>query len=238
VLAIDQARRLNKIRVRVEIMGPGKYESVRKSQSVLIMVDPMIFTRTRTCAVVQGEVSRALRRWGEERSRAESELTRRTESLQYGAHGPAGGIGRPPRPSSAAARVRMSGGGGEPFLRVHWVAVPEALGARRVNRRRRQRRRLREPLELRDWGVSVAGVVHDGGVGRRRRRLQRPVRGRGGGGAGEGAHSTDKPRTRNSQLTAATHALTPLAAQGTPRRAACPTDKKRPAQLTRSAPPN
>jgi hypothetical protein len=27
-------------------MGPGKYESVGKSQSVLIMIDPMIFTRT------------------------------------------------------------------------------------------------------------------------------------------------------------------------------------------------
>jgi hypothetical protein len=29
------------------------------------------------------------------------------------------------------------GGGGESFLRVHWVAVPEALRARRVNRRPR-----------------------------------------------------------------------------------------------------
>jgi hypothetical protein len=31
-------------------------------------------------------------------------------------------------------------GGGESFLRVHWVAVPEALRARRVNRSRRQLR--------------------------------------------------------------------------------------------------
>eukprot|EP01047_Picozoa_sp_COSAG01_P025405 COSAG01_NODE_1603_length_9758_cov_7.506471_8_plen_144_part_00 len=30
------------------------------------------------------------------------------------------------------------GGGGESFLRVHWVAVPKALRARRVNRRRRR----------------------------------------------------------------------------------------------------
>eukprot|EP01047_Picozoa_sp_COSAG01_P005412 COSAG01_NODE_184_length_22692_cov_155.762758_18_plen_111_part_00 len=30
------------------------------------------------------------------------------------------------------------GGEGESFLRVHWVAVPEALRARRVNRRRRR----------------------------------------------------------------------------------------------------
>jgi hypothetical protein len=29
-------------------------------------------------------------------------------------------------------------GGGESFLRVHWVAVPKALRARRVNRRRRR----------------------------------------------------------------------------------------------------
>jgi hypothetical protein len=32
------------------------------------------------------------------------------------------------------------GDGGESFLRVHWVAVPEAVRARRVNRRRRQLR--------------------------------------------------------------------------------------------------
>jgi hypothetical protein len=35
------------VRVRVEIMGPGKYDSVGKSQSVLIMINPIIFTRTR-----------------------------------------------------------------------------------------------------------------------------------------------------------------------------------------------
>jgi hypothetical protein len=28
------------------------------------------------------------------------------------------------------------GGGGEPFLRVHWVAVPKPVRARRVSRRR------------------------------------------------------------------------------------------------------
>ena len=36
------------LRVRVEIMGPGKYEHVGKSQSVLIMINPIIFTRTRS----------------------------------------------------------------------------------------------------------------------------------------------------------------------------------------------
>jgi hypothetical protein len=30
-------------------------------------------------------------------------------------------------------------GGGESFLRAHWVAVPKALRARRANRRRRRR---------------------------------------------------------------------------------------------------
>jgi hypothetical protein len=37
--------------VRVEIMGPGKYENVGKSQSVLIMINPIIFTRTRRTAI-------------------------------------------------------------------------------------------------------------------------------------------------------------------------------------------
>jgi hypothetical protein len=36
------------IRVRVEIMGPGNYENVGKSQSVLLMINPSISSRTRT----------------------------------------------------------------------------------------------------------------------------------------------------------------------------------------------
>jgi hypothetical protein len=35
------------VRVRVEIMGPGTYENVGKYQSLLIMIGPIIFTRTR-----------------------------------------------------------------------------------------------------------------------------------------------------------------------------------------------
>jgi hypothetical protein len=35
------------VRVRVEIMGLGKYENVGKSQPVLIMINPIIITRTR-----------------------------------------------------------------------------------------------------------------------------------------------------------------------------------------------
>jgi hypothetical protein len=38
---------IDRIRVRVEIMGPVKYENVGKSQPVLMMINPMIFTRTR-----------------------------------------------------------------------------------------------------------------------------------------------------------------------------------------------
>jgi hypothetical protein len=44
----DEGAASRHLRVRVEIMGPGKYEHVGKYQSVLIMVNPMIFTRTRT----------------------------------------------------------------------------------------------------------------------------------------------------------------------------------------------
>jgi hypothetical protein len=51
------------------------------------------------------------------------------------------------------------GGGGESFLRVDWVAVPETMRARRVNRRRRRRRR-------RETAAASAG-----GRGRRRRAL-------------------------------------------------------------------
>eukprot|EP01047_Picozoa_sp_COSAG01_P011636 COSAG01_NODE_511_length_16061_cov_15.815875_9_plen_43_part_00 len=35
------------VRVRVEIMGSPKCGIVGKSQSVLVMIDPMIFTRSR-----------------------------------------------------------------------------------------------------------------------------------------------------------------------------------------------
>jgi hypothetical protein len=41
------------IRVRLEIMG--KSENVGKSQSVLIVIHPIIFTRTRTCWVITVE---------------------------------------------------------------------------------------------------------------------------------------------------------------------------------------
>eukprot|EP01047_Picozoa_sp_COSAG01_P141828 COSAG01_NODE_72942_length_251_cov_1.447368_1_plen_78_part_10 len=36
------------LRVRVEIRGSGKYEIVGKSQSVIILINPIIFTRKRS----------------------------------------------------------------------------------------------------------------------------------------------------------------------------------------------
>jgi hypothetical protein len=35
------------LRVRVEIMGPGKYENAGKTQSVLLMITPMIVVNLR-----------------------------------------------------------------------------------------------------------------------------------------------------------------------------------------------
>jgi hypothetical protein len=42
------ALRPSEIRVRVEIMGSQNFRIVGKSQPVLIMINPIIFTRTRT----------------------------------------------------------------------------------------------------------------------------------------------------------------------------------------------
>jgi hypothetical protein len=43
----DTKRAATQLRVRVEIVGLGKYEHVGESQSVLILINPIIFTRTR-----------------------------------------------------------------------------------------------------------------------------------------------------------------------------------------------
>jgi hypothetical protein len=56
--------------------------------------------------------------------------------------------------SSAASRS----GGGESFLRVHWVAVPKELRARRINRRRRRRRRLGNRQAL-AWPRAAAAAA-------------------------------------------------------------------------------
>jgi hypothetical protein len=47
-----------RVRVRVEIMGPRKYEHVGKSQSVLMMINPIISTRTRSAAAQHGNAGR------------------------------------------------------------------------------------------------------------------------------------------------------------------------------------
>jgi hypothetical protein len=49
-----------------------------------------------------------------------------------------------PTATATSRRPRADGGGGESFQRVHWVAVPEAMRARRVNRRLRPPRQLLE----------------------------------------------------------------------------------------------
>ena len=49
------------IRVRVEIMGSQKCRIAGKPQSVLVMINPMIFTRTRTTLAVSS--TPALPRW-------------------------------------------------------------------------------------------------------------------------------------------------------------------------------
>jgi hypothetical protein len=45
---LQKALRSSALRVRVEIMGSQKCRIVGKSQSVLIMINPIIFTRTRS----------------------------------------------------------------------------------------------------------------------------------------------------------------------------------------------
>jgi hypothetical protein len=86
----------------------------------------------------------------------------------------AGGVPPPPPSSSergapflrravrivGAPSVRSSGGG-ESFLRVHWVAVPKALRARRVSRRRRRwrRRRRRPGQHLGPWPACSEGAA-------------------------------------------------------------------------------
>eukprot|EP01047_Picozoa_sp_COSAG01_P086092 COSAG01_NODE_19204_length_1024_cov_1.929730_1_plen_71_part_00 len=55
-------------------------------------------------------------------------------------------------------------GGGEPFLRVHWVAVPEAVRARRVNIRRVEAGAGRRPA-LASWGAALATVAAEAEVG-------------------------------------------------------------------------
>eukprot|EP01047_Picozoa_sp_COSAG01_P050041 COSAG01_NODE_5017_length_4524_cov_3.064836_5_plen_75_part_00 len=42
------------LRVRVEMMGSGRYELVGKAQPILMVINPMISTRTRTVADTRG----------------------------------------------------------------------------------------------------------------------------------------------------------------------------------------
>ena len=42
-------------RVRVEIMGSQKFRSTGRSQTIRIMINPIIFPRTRMCVSTEGE---------------------------------------------------------------------------------------------------------------------------------------------------------------------------------------
>jgi hypothetical protein len=55
-------RHVCSLRVRVEIMGPGKYEHVGKSQSDVMMIDPMISARTRISRRARAGVPRGAQR--------------------------------------------------------------------------------------------------------------------------------------------------------------------------------
>jgi hypothetical protein len=84
--------------------------------------------------------------------------------------------GMPPQlmATTQAAAAAAAGGGGESVLRVHWVAVPKVLRARRVNRRRRrfQAGRGRRPPTLvrpvRPCRRSAAATIDDDAASDRR----------------------------------------------------------------------
>eukprot|EP01047_Picozoa_sp_COSAG01_P078807 COSAG01_NODE_14703_length_1420_cov_1.488266_2_plen_97_part_00 len=65
-------------------------------------------------------------------------------------------------------------GGGESFLRVHWVAVPEAMRVRRLNRRTEEGRGRRPALA--SWGAALTTVAAEAevsGVGQNQDWLSR-----------------------------------------------------------------
>jgi hypothetical protein len=71
-----------RVRVRVEIMGSQKYESVGKSQSALIMIDPIISPRTRTYRSSPPACLWGPRRRGPQKSRTCSVTSLRIPALK------------------------------------------------------------------------------------------------------------------------------------------------------------
>jgi hypothetical protein len=83
-----------------------------------------------------------------------------SDHVSEGGHAGAGHLRRAGLQDSAAARGSAPlarGGGGESFIRVHWVAVPKALRARRVNRRRTRRRPTKGGWSLRTTSTARSG---------------------------------------------------------------------------------
>jgi hypothetical protein len=77
---------------------------------------------------------------------------------------------RPAKPHAQGAGGSGGGGGGESFPRVDWVAVPQALRARRVNRRRRRGARGVAAGQLARRGPAGAQRLRQPGSERQRRR--------------------------------------------------------------------
>jgi hypothetical protein len=105
------------LRRRVEIMGSHTCRIVRESQSVLVMTNPIIFTRTRTHAVPRGGLET---RCGVERQRLLVQSSKRSPMFTIsapgcgttGTHVPLTSISRPPRhppPFAASLSVRWTG---------------------------------------------------------------------------------------------------------------------------------
>jgi hypothetical protein len=130
-------------------MGPGKYyDNVGKSQSVLMMINPMISPRTRKMAArgrcrrgaaLPGAVSSRLERYASGREARLGLLTPEGELAMPGGgvdsrHQPPGGEAEMEGLRREVAALQMAAARGESFMRVHWVAVPKELRARRVNR--------------------------------------------------------------------------------------------------------
>jgi hypothetical protein len=122
--------------------------------------------------------------------------------------------------------ARGGGGGGESFLRVHWVDVPKALRARRVNRRRRRRRR--RPSSARQgaphaggWAGRAPDSGPDGGAARDAER-------RAGGVPSRRGAAADR-RQRHPRR------LEPLARRAAAERARCP--RRHPAREAQSGGP-
>jgi predicted unusual protein kinase regulating ubiquinone biosynthesis (AarF/ABC1/UbiB family) len=98
-------------------MGPVKYENVGKSQSVLMMLHPIIFTRTRIEGEIplQEEIRATVER---ELGCALDEVFESFETKCLASASIAQVHSAVLRPEWAVAREKTGGGGGEPWVHV------------------------------------------------------------------------------------------------------------------------